>query len=337
MDMAETNRGFFIHLQDKKAVVTEQEIPMPVVSPDDVLVAVSGASVNPVDLKRAASGDQQVMGFDTVGRVVRTGANVSGFSAGQKVFFAGEGQRQGSFARYQSVTSKLVVATPRGFESTFLASLPLTGITAWELLFEKMGYTASAGANHGQVLLVINGAGGVGSILTQLAKWSGLTVVATASPKNFDWLTANGVDHALDYHQDLTTAYQALNLAAPTGVAILYQPVPYAQVAADLVAYFGHVGSIVEPSGPLALAPLKNKSASFDFEYMSAKTDAGVNVASQGAILQQLADLLQSGAIRPTATRTFPVLTTETLTEGLHTLQAGHAVGKLTFHVGNLQ
>lgn len=84
MDMAETNRGFFIHLQDKKAVVTEQEIPMPVVGPDDVLVAVSGASVNPVDLKRAASGDQQVMGFDTVGRVVRTGANVSGFSAGQK-------------------------------------------------------------------------------------------------------------------------------------------------------------------------------------------------------------------------------------------------------------
>lgn len=335
--MAETNHGFFIHLAQQKITVTEKEISMPPVGPDDVLVAVSGASVNPVDLKRAAGGDAQVMGFDTVGRVVRSGENVTGLTPGEKVFFAGEGQRQGSFARYQSVTRDLVVPTPRGFESTFLASIPLTGITAWELLFEKMGYTAAAGANQGQVLLVINGAGGVGSILTQLAQWSGLTVVATASPKNFDWLTANGVDHALDYHHDLRTAYQALHLDAPTGVAILYQPVPYAPVAADLVAHFGHVGTIVEPSGPLAVAPLKNKSASLDFEYMSAKTDAGQNVASQGVILQQLANLLAAGTIRPTATRTYPELTAAALTEALTTVQSGHTVGKLTFHVGPVQ
>lgn len=332
--MAEINHGFFIELHDKKVHVEKREIPMPPVGTDDILVKVSGTSINPVDIKRSAAGATQVMGFDTVGRVVRSGANVTGFAEGDKVFFAGEGQRQGSFADYQAVNSAIVAKTPRGFESTFLASLPLTGLTAWELLFEKMAFTAAPGAHQGQVLLVINGAGGVGSILTQLAHWSGFTVVATASPKNFDWLTANGVDHALDYHHDLQQAYAALGLPAPIGIAILYQPVPYAPVASALVAPFGHVGTIVEPSGPLSVAPLKNKSASLDFEYMSAKTDHHHDMASQGEILRQLGSLLASGAIRPTATRTFPELTTATLTEALETIQAGHTVGKLTFHVG---
>ncbi len=301
---------------------------------NDLLVKVLAVSVNPVDTKIRQSTPEQtqvkIIGYDAVAEVVALGTAVKDYQVGQRVYYAGTTQRPGSDAEFQLIDARLVALAPEKLTVNQAAALPLTALTAYELLFEKMGLIPVKNANNGKSLLVINGAGGVGSLAIQLAKWAGLTVIATASPKNHAWLKELGADYAVDYHQDLRQQITTLGFDLLDNIVILHSTARYFDLAADLIGPFGHVGSIVGSTERLALAKLKNKSASFDWEYMFAKTDYDYQVASQGAILKQIAKLLDQGVLRTTLT--------QTITAGINatTMKKAHAIVEANAMVGKL-
>ncbi|MEI5990962.1 hypothetical protein A5881_002467 [Enterococcus termitis] len=297
--------GFFegLPITDEASFIDERRhIPIP--EPRDILVKVKAVSINPVDAKlRQATKKQKelkILGFDGVGEVVAMGKDVKKFSVGDRVYYAGTTQRSGSNQEYQLVHEAIAALAPSHLNDQNAATLPLTSLTAYELLFEKFGLIPQENANQGKTILVINGAGGVGSILTQLAHWAGMTVYATASPKNFDWLIENGVDYPLDYHKDLKQRFAELAVQNVDHVAVLFDIIPYFSVIAELIKPFGHIGTIVGIEEPLDISILKNKSVSFDWEYMFAKTDYGYQMETQGEILAVIAQLADADKITPT-------------------------------------
>ncbi|WP_416353816.1 zinc-binding alcohol dehydrogenase family protein [Agrilactobacillus fermenti] len=309
-----------------------QTLPLAPLKPKDVLVEIQAVSVNPVDTKRRqtlpATDQFQVLGYDAAGRILAVGDAVTDFKVGDAVFYAGTTRRRGADSQYQVVDSRLIALAPKQLTSAQQAALPLTALTAYELLFEKMNFVPQANANNGQRILVINGAGGVGSILTQLAKWSGLRVYATSSPRNFDWLMRNRTDVTLDYHQDLIEALKGVDITDMDGIAILYDPKAYFEVAAQLVRPFGHIGTIVA-AADLPVGLIKNKAASLDWAYMFAKADYGYKIASQGQILAQISRLIDQGILKTTLTETFHDITPDTLYQAHQLIESGRVRGKL--------
>jgi NADPH:quinone reductase-like Zn-dependent oxidoreductase len=308
-------------------VFTEVELSIPTPATDEVVVQLEAISLNPIDTKLRATLKPQahpkIFGYDGVGRITAVGSAVQEYTIGQRVFYAGTTKKAGSYQHYQAVPAHLTAPVLSTAKATDLAAIPLVGLTAWELLFEKMGFIPAINANAGKTLLVINGAGGVGSMLTQLAHWAGLTVIATASRKNFDWLTQHHVDQALDYHDDWASQISRL----VDGIAILYAPEPYLAQAVQLIAPLGHIATIVTPTQPLDLAGLKPKAASFDQEYMFTKSDFGVAYDSTKHILTQLATLYEAGVIQASVTNTAP-FDLKHLIAATKAIEAGHSVGK---------
>lgn len=330
------NLGFAAYdgvaLDDANSLVPT-ELKRPSAGPNDVVVQVQAIALNPVDEKQRAALNKQstprILGYDACGLIAAVGRNVTRFKPGERVMYAGTTKRPGSFQQYQAVAADLIAQAPENLTAGDAAALPLVGLTAWELLFEKMHFTAGADANQGKRLLIINGAGGVGSMLSQLAHWTGMTVLATASPRHFDWLAQHGVDIPLDYHEDLIGGVHAAGYPFVDAVAILYATEPYLALAAQLVAPFGHVGALATPQGPLEVTALKAKAASLDFEFMFAKSDYHHDMASQGHILSQLATLAAVGLIKPSVTKRYDCITTSNLKAGLAALMAGHQTGKI--------
>ena len=308
-------------------------LAMPIAQAGDVIVQVAGVSVNPIDTKRRQNAGHaetpQILGYDAVGTITQLGPQVSNFKVGDRVIYAGTTRRPGSNQQYQAVDTRLLALAPASAPTADLAALPLVGLTAWELLFEKMGFIPEFNANHGQSLLIINGAGGVGSMLSQLARWSGLTVLATSSPKNHTWLREHGASVVLDYHQDLVAQVKQTGRQFVDGVAVLYHPEPYIAAASQLIRAFGHVGCIVGPQAGLDLAVIKDKAASFDYEYMFAKTDFDYQVASQGAILSRLLTLYQDQQIKASVTNHFHGISVANLKAATELVESGHEVGKV--------
>ena len=307
---------------------------IPKVSGRDLLVKVQSVSVNPVDTKlrqtTPKSDSLRVLGFDAVGEVVALGSEVRNFSRGDRVFYAGTPTRPGSNQAFQLVDERIVAKAPQRLTIEEAASLPLTALTAYELLFDKFNILPEKDAAKGKSILVINGAGGVGSILNQLANWVGLDVFATASPKNFDWLTKMGVSHPLDYHQDLQVQLAASGTEAVDYIAVLYDITKYFDRIKTLVKPFGHVGTIVGINEPLDLSQWKNKSVSFDWEYMFAKTDFGYDLESQGAALAQIAALADAGSVLPTVSRIYDTgINAKNLKLATKDVESGHMLGKV--------
>lgn len=307
-------------------------VPLDPLLPNDICVAIDAVSVNPIDTKQRQTQPQtrvpRILGFDAAGTVVAIGANVTNFQLGDAVFYAGTTKRPGSNQDFQIVDARLVAHQPKTLFAVQSAAIPLTALTAWELLFEKFGFVPEQNANTGQKLLIINGAGGVGSMMLQLAHWSGLTTYATASPKKADWLRQNGADQAIDYHADISQQLPDQTENHVNAVAILYNPTPYFESAAALVAPFGHVGSTVEVRD-LPVGLLKAKAASMDWAYMFAKSDFGYNMASQGQILQRVADLLDAGLLKTTLQMTLEGFSVANFTKAHELVEAGHMTGKI--------
>lgn len=309
-----------------------EERAMPVATGQDVLVKVQAVSVNPVDTKVRQVTQQKalrILGYDAVGTITAVGESVTDFTVGQRVFYAGSNQRDGSNQEYQLVDERLIAPAPAQLSDADAAAMPLTLLTAYELLFEKFHHPFAKDANRGKTVLIINGAGGVGSVAIQLAKWAGFTVIATAHrPETVAWVQQMGADRVVDHHEALTT-----QLADVSGridaIMILHATEPYFEAAATLVSPLGHVGSIVESRESLPLGLLKDKAASFDWEFMFAKAKYGIDEASQGAILTQLSQLLDAGDLRTTRTETITGISTATLKEAHQRVEAGQMVGKL--------
>ncbi|PWF99869.1 zinc-binding alcohol dehydrogenase family protein [Levilactobacillus bambusae] len=314
--------------------LVDVEVPTPDLAEHDVLVEVKAVSVNPVDTKLRAGAPSQkeplILGFDAVGIVVKTGSNTTKFSKGDRVWYSGTTKRPGSNEAYQAVDERLVAKAPRSLTDEAAAAMPLTSITAYELLFEKMGANFGQLANPGKTLLIVNGAGGVGSVLSQLAKWAGFTVIATASPANFDWLRANGVDQPIDYHDDLETQVQGLGHHFVDAAVILYDVPSYYDAVTKLVAPGGHIGAIVGTQAKLNMEQLKSKSLSLDWEYMFAKGDFDFRMETQGEALRQIAQLVDNNFVHTTLSRTIDSgLNAKNLREAHQVVEEGHVVGKV--------
>ena len=236
---------------DGAGALIEFDAERPSPGPRDLLVAVKAVSVNPVDSKvrsgAPAEPAPRILGFDAAGVVVATGAEVTLFKAGDEVFYAGDINRPGSNAQFQLVDERITARKPASLSFAEAAAVPLTAITAWEMLFDCFGITEGAGEDA--ALLIIGGAGGVGSIMIQLAKaLTGLTAIATASrPETSAWARQMGADHVVDHHQPLDQEMAKLGLT-PRYVAALTQTDQHFDAIIELIAPRGHVSVIDDPA-----------------------------------------------------------------------------------------
>ncbi|MDK1732270.1 zinc-binding alcohol dehydrogenase family protein [Dellaglioa algida] len=316
-------------------VLKDVEIDKPVPQDHDILVKIAGISVNPIDFKTRMlieSEDQsRILGFDAIGTVSEIGANVTNFVVGDKVFYLGVNNRSGSNEEYQLVDERLVGHAPKKIMTAEAVAIPLTGVTAWESLFEKLAFVPKKDANQGQSILIINGAGGVGSIAIQLAKWAGIKVITTASrPETIDWVKKMGADIVINHRKDLKKQLDELGIHEVDGILMLHSTELYFNVASELIKPRGIVMSIVATTAELPLSILKNKSN--DFKWLTIFTKGiyhTADMASQGATLNQLAKLLDEGSIKSTMTKSVEGINADNLRAATKTVEGGAMIGKL--------
>lgn len=325
----------YLPIDDPDALL-DVDLDVPVPGPHDLRVRVEAVSVNPVDTKVRAPKPQveagpKVLGYDAAGVVDAVGDAVSGFAVGDAVYYAGDITRSGSNAQFQLVDARLVARKPDTLDFAQAAALPLTALTAWELLFERMPY-AFDGGGTGRSLLVIAGAGGVGSIAIQLAKLAGFTVIATASrEETVAWCRTLGADHVVDHRQALAPQLRALGFEMVDAALNFADTDQYWEVLGELLAPLGHVGLIVEPAGALKIGdPYKSKCIGIHWEFMFARARFKTeDMAEQGRILARVAELVDAGRLRGTLTDTLSPISAETLREAHRRLESGRTVGKL--------
>lgn len=313
------------------------ELPKPAPGAHDLLVRVEAVSVNPVDTKLRAPKPQveaqpRVLGFDAAGVVEAVGAEISGFEPGDAVYYAGDVTRPGSNAQFQPVDARLAAHKPVSLDFASAAALPLTAITAWELLFQRMPY-AFEGGGAGKTLLVIGGAGGVGSIAIQLAKLAGFVVIATASrAETIAWCRSLGADHVIDHREPLSLQLQELGIAAVDAALNLADTDRYWTALGELLAPQGHVGLVVEPKGELRIGdPYKMKCIGIHWEHMFARPRfRTADMGEQGRILARVAELVDAGRLRGTQTATLSPINAANLREAHRRLESGATIGKLT-------
>ncbi len=210
------------------------------------------------------------------------------------------------------------------------AALPLTTITAWETFFERL-HIDRAGADAGKLLLIIGGAGGVGSIGIQIAKFAGLKVIATASRRETrEWCKNLGADYVIDHRQPLKTELEKIGIGQVDNIANFSNTDLYWIAMADIIAPEGAVCSIVENSEPLDLNILKSKSATFAWEFMFTKSMFNTsNMETQGALLNEVAQLIDRQLIRTTLTETVPTINAKNLRDVHERIESGRSIGKI--------
>lgn len=315
--------------------LVDLELRTPEPKPSDLLVRVHAISVNPVDVKvrttvTPPAGGAKILGWDAAGIVEAVGADVTTFRPGDAVFYAGAIDRPGSNSELHVVDARIVGRKPASLSPSQAAALPLTAITAWELLFDRLGVSYGTKTQDGQ-LLIINGAGGVGSILIQLARrLTGLTVVATASrPETIAWVREMGAHHVIDHRHPLDEGLKAIGI-------------PEVRYVASLSGSSGHLASILAalaPQGKLALiddpetldiTPFKRKSLSVHWELMFTRSLFGTaDIAAQGKLLNEVAELVDAGVLRTTLKDEIGPINAANLRKAHALVESGKAIGKL--------
>ena len=316
-------------------VLVDVELPDPVASGRDVLVEVCAVSVNPIDCKvrtRAAppSGEWKTLGWDVAGVVKSVGADVRSFAPGDKVWYAGSLERDGANAQLHLVDERLVARLPENLSFSAAAAMPLTSITAWEMLFDRLAVErAVPGAQ--EVVLIIGAAGGVGSVAVQLARQlTGLSVVATASrPQTVAWVQSLGAHHVVDHSQPLAPQFAEQGIAAPAFVFSIQSTHSYVEQIADLIAPQGRFGLIDDPD-VFDLKLFKRKSVSVHWESMFTRSSfETVDMDEQGKLLTKLSVLVETGHIRSTLTDVAGPINAENLIAAHKRIESGTSRGKI--------
>ena len=313
-------------------VLTDVTIDDPTPGPGDLLVEVRAVSVNPVDTKirvrqSPPAGDVRVLGWDAVGTVRAVGSQVTMFEPGDRVWYAGAVIRPGCDSELHVVDERLVARAPDSLDDGDAAALPLTTITAWELLFDRLGVPRDGG--EGQTLLVIGAAGGVGSILVQLAaRLTGLTVIGTASrPETRDWVAAMGADHVVNHH-DLAAGLAAAGFESVDYIASLTQTSQHLSTYVDIIAPQGSIG-VIDDLDVLDIMPFKSKSVSVHWESMFTRsTFDTADIAAQHALLAEVAALVDDGVLRTTRQRSGGLINADNVRAAHELQQSGTAIGK---------
>lgn len=325
---------------DNPESLSDIELAQPTATGHDLLVKVKAIAVNPVDYKirqnfPAENGYHKVIGWDAVGEVVATGEAATLFKPGDVVFYAGDLNRQGCNAEYQLVDERIAGAKPHSLSEAQAAALPLTAITAWELLFEHLAIpqqSPGSSEKSKDVILVIGAAGGVGSILIQLAKvLTGATIIATASRESSRaWVKKLGTDHVVDHSKPLQAQIEALNIGPVTHIASLNNTEAYFPAYADLLAPFGKIAMIDDPAKPLDVMKLKPKSQSLFMVFMFTRSMFKTpDMAEQGQLLGRVSKLIDEGHLQTTVGKNLGTINAENLRAAHKELEAGKAIGKI--------
>ena len=312
------------------------DLPIPQPQGYDLLVSVQAVSVNPVDTKIRAPKDgvedpPRVLGWDAAGVVESVGPDVTLFAPGDEVFYAGSITRPGTKSEFHLVDERNVGHKPTTLSFAEAAALPLTSITAWEALFDRMGI-ARDGASMGKSLLVIGGAGGVGSIAIQIAKQvAGLEVIATASrDESRDWCLELGASHVVNHRTDIPAQLATIGFSQVDYVLCLNDTDGHWGTMTEVVAPQGHLCSIVETSAPVDLGPLMAKSASFSWELMFTRSMFGTpDMIEQHHLLNEVSRLVDSGEVRTTTGQVVGHIDAANLRKAHAQIESGRAIGKL--------
>lgn len=316
---------------DADDALIEFEAETPELRPHDLLVEVRGISVNPVDVKvragQSPDSGTKIIGYDAAGIVKQVGSDVSMFKVGDEVFYAGDITRPGTNAELHAVDERIVGKKPTSLGFAEAAGMPLTSITAWELLFHSVG--VEEGGGKGESILIIGGAGGVGSILTQLAsKLTQLTVVATASrPETIAWVKKMGADHVINHRESLVEQLASLNLQ-PRYVAALTGTDGHFPAIIELIKPRGHVAFIDDPK-ILDIKSGKPKALSFSWEFMFARSMFDTDdMDEQHKLLNRVSELLDDGTLISTVNQNLGQLSVPTLKQAHVEQESGQAIGK---------
>jgi zinc-binding alcohol dehydrogenase family protein len=311
------------------------ELPDPTPQGHDLLVRVQAISVNPVDAKVRSPKDKveaspRVLGWDAAGVVEAVGPDVKRFKRGDAVYYAGSILRPGCDSELHLVDERIVGLKPKSLDFAQAAALPLTALTAYEALFDRCAIDVG-GRHKGRTLLIINGAGGVGSIAIQLAKLAGLRVVATASrPESQQWCRDLGADHVINHREDIPGQLKKLDIPEVDYLFNTVDTTGYWNVMCDVIKPFGRIVSIVESSQPVDLGRLMGKSVSFSWELMFTRSRFQTpDMDEQHRILTQVAEWLDAGRLRTTLTEKLSPISAANLRAAHAKVESGKMVGKL--------
>lgn len=325
----------FVKNSSEPGSATDTDLPRPEACGRDILVRVEAIAMNPVDYKvRPAEGDPaKVLGFDAAGTVVQTGDEVTLFQEGDQLYYAGDVTRAGTNAEFQLVDERIVAKRPASLDAPTAAALPLTSLTAWESLFDRLGINPDTpDLNTGKSLLIIGGAGGVGSIAIQLAKLAGLTVVATASrDETADWCRKLGADHIINHHENMPPQLIDLGLDTVDYIANFNDIDRVWEAMADMIAPQGSIVLITGHQDQLDLGgTFKLKSARICWEFMFTRSMFQTDdMIEQHRILKRIAGLIDSGKLVPTANDSLSPINAENILEAHRRLESGTTIGKL--------
>ena len=310
-------------------LLIEQPIPEP--GTDDLMVRVVAIGVNPVDTKaRKRFENDSVLGWDVYGVVEKTGEGVTGFQVGDRVFYAGDITRPGCNSEYHIVDHRIAAVAPEKLSPEDAAAMPLTSITAWEGLFERLGFVPEAHANSGKSILIIGGAGGVGSVAIQLARWAGLEVFATASrPETADWCKKLGANTILNHRNSLGEELKGAEVDSVDTIFCTTHMETHWKAMAECIRPQGHIVLIDDPVKPLDITLFKAKSVSISWEFMYTRSMFGTeDMCEQGKLLSTVAGLLNDGTLTTTRQKTVTGLTPENI-QAMHIKQeSGTMMGK---------
>ncbi|OZI66144.1 zinc-binding alcohol dehydrogenase family protein [Bordetella genomosp. 4] len=310
----------------------ETDLPQPTPGPRDLLVKIRAIAVNPVDTKvRAGAPTDQprILGWDAVGVVDAIGSEVSLFQPGDEVYYAGSIARPGSYAEYGLVDERIAAKKPRTLADDAAAALPLTSLTAWELLFDRLG--VEEGGGDGDALLIVGAAGGVGSILTQLAaKLTRLRVIGTASrPETAQWIRDLGAHDVIDHTQPLLDGLRAIGVPQVRYVASLTHTGSHYPQLIEALAPQGKLGVIDDPE-TLDVMPLKRKAISFHWELMFTRALFETpDMVRQHEILTNVARLVDEGTLRTTLGEHLGQINAENLRRAHTLIESGRSRGKI--------
>ncbi len=311
------------------------ELPDPVPLANDLLVKIEAISINPADAKRRirtavekAHENPFILGYDAVGIVQAAGDAVSGFKVGDRVWYAGDANREGSYASLQCVDHRIASIAPTSVAPESAAALPLTALTAWEMLFVRLQVPVNETPAS---LLIIGGAGGVGSITTQLARrLTGLRVIATASrPETADWCRKMGA-HDIVNHRDLVAEMRKVGHETADYIVQYADTAQHWDAMCELVSPQGKIGTIVETDENLNVSALQGKSVALCWELMFTRSlFQTADMYKQGQILARIASLVDDGTVKTTETTVLSGLSAETLKEAHAIIEKAATIGKI--------
>lgn len=324
----------YLPIENKNSLL-DIEIPNPTAKGKDLLVEVKAISVNPVDTKVRAPKDKVeseplILGWDAAGIVVEVGDEVKEFQPGDEVYYAGDITRPGSNSEFQLIDERIVGRKPKNLDFARAAAFPLTSITAWEALFERLNIDRQ-GSDAGKSILIVNGAGGVGSIAIQLAKLAKLKVIASASrDETTAWCKKLGADEVINHRHNLAEEIEKIGCKNVDYILCLSHTDDHWQAMTEVIRPQGTICSIVENEKPLAMDTLKRKSASLVWEFMFTRSMyQTADMAEQSKLLNEISELIDNNTLVSTCNEVVKPIDAKNLRDVHQRLEQGRTIGKI--------